>query len=279
MLCDDTRPFFQALAARCDEIQSSLCVGLDPDPRRIPKHLGKGPEAIFKFCAEIIEATADTVAAFKPNIAFFESIGAEGLHVLAEVLALVPNGVPVILDAKRSDIGNTARHYARALFDKLRADAVTVNPYMGFDSIEPFLEHERRGVFVLCLTSNPGSLDFQVEGDLYLKVARKVKEWNTHQNLGMVVGATHPGQLSSIATVAPDVPLLLPGLGAQGGDLDEIMGAVPGLSRHMMLFNVSRSIIYAADDESFGRQARLAARYYCNRINTSRDKTINTSKA
>lgn len=279
MLCDDTRPFFDSLAARCEKIESSLCVGLDPDPRRIPKHLGKGPEAIFKFCAEIIEATADTVAAFKPNIAFFESIGAEGLHVLSEVLGLVPNSVPVILDAKRNDIGNTAKHYARALFDKMRADAVTVNPFMGFDSIEPFLEHENRGVFVLCLTSNPGSQDFQIEGDLYLKVARKVSEWNTHRNLGMVVGATHPGQLASVAAVAPDVPLLLPGLGAQGGDLDEIMAAVPNHPRHMLLFNVSRSIIYAADDESYGRQARLAARYYCNRINTVRDKTLNASKA
>lgn len=276
---DDKQPtFFARLAERCEKIQSSLCIGLDPDPRRLPACLGSGPEAVYKFCVEIIEATADSAAAFKPNLAFFESLGVEGWHVLEEALKAVPPEVPVILDAKRGDIGSTAQHYARAIFDRLRGDAITVNPYMGSDSVEPFLEHEGRGVYILCLTSNAGAADFQMYQDLYLRVARKVRQWNTRGNCGMVVGATKPQFLTSILAVAPDVPLLIPGLGAQGGDLAAILGAAPGLPRHHLLFNVSRSIIYAADDNTFGRQARVAARYYCDKINKERDKTMGAAK-
>jgi orotidine-5'-phosphate decarboxylase len=271
--------FFDQLRDRCATRESSLCIGLDPDPRRLPKHLGSGPEAVYKFCIEIIEATADSAAAFKPNSAFFESLGVEGLNVLEQVLAAVPSEVPVILDCKRGDIGSTAQHYARAAFDRMRADAVTISPYMGFDAVEPFLEYEHKGTYILCLTSNPGANDFQLQDELYLKVARKVKLWNTRGNCGMVVGATKPQYLTSIIAVAPDIPLLIPGLGAQGGDLESIMAAAPGLPRHQMLFNVSRSILYAADDASFGRQARVAARYYCNRINTAREKTIHSTSA
>ena len=272
-------PFFTALARRCEEIQSSLCIGLDPDPRRLPRHLGTGPEATYRFCTEIIDATADAAAAFKPNLAFFESIGIEGWHLLDQILQTVPKGVPVILDAKRGDIGSTARHYARSLFDRLRGDAVTLSPYMGFDSIEPFMDNDQRGVYVLCLTSNPGSRDFQLHDDMYLRVARKVKEWNTKGNLGMVVGATRPQYLASILAVAPDIPLLVPGLGAQGGDLETLLTAAPGLPRHQLLFNVSRSILFASEEADFGRQARLAARYYCDRINAARDKARGATSA
>jgi orotidine-5'-phosphate decarboxylase len=265
-------PFFAQLALRCEKIESSLCVGIDPDPTRIPKHLGTGPQAIYKFCVEIIEATADSAACFKPNLAFFESIGIEGWNVLDQVLRAVPDDIPVILDAKRGDIGSTAQHYARAIFDRLRGGAVTINPYMGIDSVEPFLERSDRGIYILCLTSNAGAADFQLHQDLYLRVARKVKQWNTRGNCGMVVGATKPQYLTSILSVADDVPLLIPGLGAQGGDLEATLAAAPGLPRHHLIFNVSRSIIFAADDNTFGRQARVAARYYCNKINKTREK-------
>jgi orotidine-5'-phosphate decarboxylase len=275
---DGTKSFFEALAERCETIQSSLCIGLDPDPRRLPRHLGGGPESMFKFCVEIVEATADSAAAFKPNLAFFESIGVEGWHVLDQVLHAIPDGIPVILDAKRGDIGSTAGHYARALFERLRGDAVTVNPLMGHDAVLPFSQHERHGVYLLCLTSNPGAKDFELTDDLYLKIARKAVVWNEHKNLGLVVGATKPQFLTSILSVAPEMPLLIPGLGTQGGDLDAIMTAAPGLPRHQLLFNVSRSILYAADDGSFGRQARVAARYYANRINSSREKTQQISR-
>ena len=268
----ELRSFFEILADRCEQVGSSLCVGLDPDPLRIPRYLGSGPEAIYKFCAEVIEATADLASAFKPNAAFFESIGVEGLHVLDQVLRLVPPEVPVILDVKRGDVGSTAKHYARAAFERMRVGAVTVNPYMGFDAVEPFMEFEGRAVYVLCLTSNRGALDFQLQEDLYLRVARRVSEWNAMGNLGMVVGATRPQFLSSILAIAPDVPLLIPGLGAQGGDLEQILEAAPGLPPHHLLFNVSRTILYAASDKSFGRQARVVARQYSKLIADTREK-------
>ncbi|MEN6626460.1 MAG: orotidine-5'-phosphate decarboxylase [Candidatus Sumerlaeia bacterium] len=270
-MCAESATFFERLAARCEAVGSSLCVGIDPDPRRIPKHLGSGPDAIYRWCAEIIEATADYAAAFKPNLAFFESIGIEGMNVLSQALAHVPKGIPVILDAKRGDIGSTAEHYARAIFDTLNGDAITVNPYMGFESVEPFLKYENKGVYLLCLTSNAGAADFQLQNDLYLRVARKATEWNTRGNIGMVVGATRPQFLTAILAVAPDLPMLVPGLGAQGGDLEQIMSAVPRMAPHRLLFNVSRSIIYAADDEGFGRAARLAAKYYHGKINAARE--------
>ena len=274
----EPRNYFEVLAQRCEAIQSSLCVGLDPDPRRLPRHLGRGPEAVYKFCVEIIEATADCAVAFKPNLAFFESLGVEGWNVLDQALKAVPREIPVILDAKRGDIGSTARHYARALFERLRGDAATVNPYMGLDSVEPFLEFAPRGVYILCLTSNPGAADFELHQDLYLKVARKAVEWNTRGNCGLVVGATKPQFLQSILAVAPNLPLLIPGLGTQGGDLEAIMNAAPGLPRHHLLFNVSRSILFAADDASFGRQARVAARYYREKINKERSKALGQSQ-
>jgi orotidine-5'-phosphate decarboxylase len=266
--------FFDALALRCNSLESSLCIGLDPDPRRLPKHLGAGPKAVFRFCAEIIEATADNACAFKPNIAFFESIGIEGWNVLQQVLEMIPKEVPVIVDAKRGDISTTGQHYARSVFERLKANAITVNPYMGYDSIEPFLEYRQRGVYILVLTSNKGYKDFQLHKDLYLKVARKIKDWNKYGNIGMVVGATKPQFLSSILAVAPNIPMLIPGLGAQGGDLDALMSVTAGLPLHHVLLNVSRSIIFASTDKDFGRQARRASRFYADRIRNSRKKQL-----
>jgi orotidine-5'-phosphate decarboxylase len=266
--------FIEKLKSRCERIESSLCIGLDPDPRRFPEDLDQGPEGVYRFCAEIVEATSDHAAAFKPNIAFFESIGVEGMHVLSEVLQHVKRDIPVILDAKRGDIGSTAQHYAQALFDRLKADAVTLNPLLGRDSLEPFMKYKDKGMYILCLTSNPGASDFQIPNDLYLTIAAKAKEWNEDGNLGLVVGATKPEQLAQIRAAAPGLPLLIPGLGAQGGDLNELMISAGEHARHQILFNVSRSIIYASQGKDFARAARKAAGYYQETINRAREQTL-----
>ena len=266
------KPFFERLAVRCENVGSSLCVGLDPDPQRLPEHLGRGAEATYKFCVEVIEATEDYAAAYKPNLAFFESIGVEGYHVLNEVMKAVPGDVPVIVDAKRGDIGTTARHYAKSIFGWLDADATTLNPLLGRDSIDPFLKYEGRGLYILCLTSNNGSKDFQLQQDLYLRIARRVSEWNTKGNMGLVVGATRPQFIDSIQAIAPKLPILVPGLGAQQGDLSAVLTACKHRQRHEVLFNVSRSIIFAGSDEAFGREARLAARHYSNMIRETWEK-------
>lgn len=269
-----TKSYFEKLLARCDSADTNLCVGIDPDPRRIPSRLGNGPQGVYKFCSEIVEATADAAAAFKPNIAFFESLGVEGWHVLDQVLQGVPEGVPVIIDAKRGDIGSTALHYARSIFDRLRADAITLNPLLGFDSIEPFLKYESRGLYLLCLTSNEGARDFQLHHDLYLRIAKKATEWNTAGTIGLVVGATKSEQMKKIRTAAPDLPVLIPGLGEQGGNLEDTVVALRDAPRHHMLFNVSRSILFASDGADFGHAARKAARYYRDIINRAREKTL-----
>lgn len=265
--------YFDKLAARSRAVDSSLCVGLDPDPRRLPPKLGNGPEGIYRFCVEVIEATSDYAAAFKPNIAFFESIGIEGWHVLLQVLEHVDNAIPVIIDAKRGDIGSTALHYARSIFDRLKADAVTVSPFLGHDSLEPFLSYEHKGIYILCLTSNSGAKDFQLHGDLYLRVAKKARDWNKAKNIGLVVGATKPKQLAEVQRVSPELPILIPGLGAQGGDLDELLATAADAPRHHMLFNVSRSILFASQGSDYGRAARKAALYYRDMINKTREGT------
>jgi orotidine-5'-phosphate decarboxylase len=265
--------YFEKLANRCQAIDSSLCVGLDPDTRRLPTKMGSGPEAVYRFCVDIIEATADFAAAFKPNIAFFESIGVEGWHVLSQVMEAIPREIPVIIDAKRGDIGSTAQHYARSIFERLKADAVTVNPFMGHDSVDPFLAYERRGVYLLCLTSNHGAHDFQLHDDLYLRVAQKANDWNEKKNIGLVVGATKPKHLAEVQRVSPDLPILIPGLGAQGGDLEELLNSASKVPRHHMLFNVSRSIIFVSQGADFGHSARKAAIYYRDMINKAREMT------
>lgn len=270
----DRLSFFDKLAARCDAVQSSLCIGLDPDPRRLPPKLGAGPEGVFRFCVEIVEATQDFAAAFKPNLAFFESIGTEGWHVLAQVMERIPRDIPVIVDAKRGDIGSTAQHYARSLFERLKADAVTVNPLLGHDSVEPFLKFENNGVYILCLTSNAGARDFQIPDDLYLRIAQKADQWNHGGNVGLVVGATQPKQLTLVRKAAPSLPILIPGLGAQGGDLDELMLSAREEPRYNMIFNVSRSILFASKGADFGHAARKAARYYYDMINRARESTL-----
>jgi len=240
--------------------RSMICVGLDLDTKKMPPEFTKSTKGMFDFACKMIEATADQVCAYKPNIAFYESLGHEGLSLLRQIVTRIPDHIPVILDAKRGDIGNTAQHYAQALYEYFNADWVTLNPYMGYDSLRPFIEHKDKGAFILCLTSNSGSKDFQmltVEGrPLYEVVADKVAYWNKARNLGLVVGATAPEQLVDIRKIAGDMPLLIPGVGAQGGSLD--LAAINGTDgfRKPALINVSRSVLYASEGADFAQKAR-----------------------
>ncbi|MEA3253627.1 MAG: orotidine-5'-phosphate decarboxylase [Chloroflexota bacterium] len=238
--------------------KSLLCIGLDPDPRLMPE------VDILQFNHAIIDATHDLVCAYKPNLAFYEALGTEGLSILERTIEHIPADIPVIGDAKRGDIGNTAKAYARALFSTFSFDAATVNPYLGFDSLEPFISYQDKGVFILCRTSNRGALDFQdirctTGQPLYETVARKAVEWNTYGNIGLVVGATYPKQLKSIRSICPEMPLLIPGIGAQGGDL--ALAVCYGVDVHgeKAIINVSRRILYASREADFAQAARNMA--------------------
>ena len=260
--------FRLSLRQRWKKSDSLLCVGLDPDPRRIPEHLGSGPGAILSFCREIVDATADQACAFKPQIAYFAAAGAEG--VLQELIAYIHDrhpGIPVILDAKRGDIGNTAEHYAIEAFERYRADALTVSPFMGLDSIEPYLAWSGKGVILLCRTSNPGGSDFQLlESDgerLFERIARlAANDWNgdgSGSELGLVVGATYPAELRRVRELAPALPLLVPGIGAQGGDVDDAVRAGLDADGAGLVINSSRAILYAGHDREFAAAARAVS--------------------
>jgi orotidine-5'-phosphate decarboxylase len=257
--------FDAALRAAWARSDSLLCVGLDPDTDRMPRHLEGVPDGILNFCTAIVDATADLVCAFKPQIAYFAAQRAEAqLEALIDHIHTRHPGIPVILDAKRGDIGATAQQYAREAFERYRADAVTVNPYMGFDSIEPWLEHPGRGVILLCRTSNPGGADLQaldVDGErLYERVARLAAgPWNRSGQLGLVVGATVPEELARVRQLAPQLPLLVPGIGAQGGDIEATVRAGQTVDGLGMMINSSRAILYASRSEDFAQAARRAA--------------------
>ncbi len=243
--------------------KSCLCVGLDTDINRLPKHLLKHKDPIFEFNKRIIDATKDLCVAYKPNIAFYEAMGAKGWESLAKTLDYIPDTHFTIADAKRGDIGNTSSLYARAFFDTLNFDAVTVAPYMGEDSVKPFLEFENKWVILLALTSNKGSQDFQFtkqEGEqpLYEKVMRKAMTWGNAEQLMFVIGATHPEKFEEIRAIAPDNFLLVPGVGAQGGDLQGVM-KYGSNDMGGLLINSSRGIIYAGDGIGFAGKAQLAA--------------------
>ncbi len=260
------------LRARMDETGSLLCVGLDPDPGRFPAPLrgeADTEEAIVRFNAGIVEATADLACAYKPNLGFYLAHGTAGLRALERTRALLPPATPVILDAKIGDIGSTAEAYARGVFDTLGFDAVTVNPYLGEDALEPFLARPDRGVFVLCKTSNPGSRDLQdlpvtddaETGPLHLAVARRVARWDAAYpaTVGLVVGATYPAELAAVRRVCPVQPVLLPGVGAQAGDLEAAVRAGVDALGSGLVVAVSRAILYAADGEDWIQRARDAA--------------------
>jgi orotidine-5'-phosphate decarboxylase len=253
---------------RLQEVQakqnSLLCIGLDVDLDKVPQNLQFSSNPVLEFNRQIIEATQDLVCAYKPNLAFYEAVGERGFTTLKETVKLIPKSVLTIGDAKRGDIGNTAERYAKSLFDDFGFDSVTVNPYMGFDSVEPFLKNPTKGAFLLALTSNAGSKDFQrlkVSGKpLYEKVVRTAKKWNTNNNIGLVVGATHPRELKAIRKIVPDMPLLIPGIGKQGGDLKSAIRDGCDKNGQLAIINASRSIIYASSGNNFAEAARAEAK-------------------
>lgn len=246
------------------EKQSYLCVGLDTDLDRLPKHLLQEDDPVFTFNKAIIDATHDLCVAYKPNLAFYETLGPQGWESLQKTLDYIPDSHFTIADAKRGDIGNTSKRYASAFFEKMDFDSVTVAPYMGVDSISPFLEFDQKWVILLALTSNQGSQDFQMTTQengqpLYEKVMRKAMEWATPDNLMYVVGATHPEKFKEIRAIAPDHFFLVPGIGAQGGDLAKV--SEYGWNNYGgLLVNSSRGIIYASDGEDFAEAARASAK-------------------
>ena len=260
--------FLDMLATAERDNSSMLCVGLDPEPTRFPGRLKGDAHKIYDFCAQIVDATADLVIAFKPQIAYFAAHRAEGqLERLMEHMRRVAPQVPIILDAKRGDIGSTAEQYAREAFERYGADAVTLSPFMGFDSMEPYLAYHGKGAFLLCRTSNPGGDDLQtqrlasVEGQplLYEHVARLAQgPWNKNGQLGLVVGATYPQEIERVRAIAPTLPLLIPGVGAQGGDAAATVRA--GLRNDgPIIVNSSRAILYASKGKDFAAAARAEA--------------------
>jgi orotidine-5'-phosphate decarboxylase len=258
------------LTTSIEQRKSYLCVGLDLDQRKIPNGYRDSIKNMCKFALRIVDATKDIVAAYKPNLAFYEALGPDGLFLLRQIISRIPEDIPVIIDGKRGDIGNTAQFYAKACYDIYRADWVTLNPYMGYDSIRPFLEVKDKGVFILCLTSNPGARDFQRmeinNKPIYLHVANKVEYWNKDNNCGLVVGATHPEQLESVRRAAASMPILIPGVGAQGGDLEAAIVNGTDSFRKPALINVSRSVLYASEGEDFDQAARQAVEKINNQI-------------
>jgi uridine monophosphate synthetase len=251
--------FFERITARVEQINSLLCLGLDPHPEFLSQDT---PEHALAFCQRMIDAVQDKVCAIKPNIAFFERHGHEGWRALQDLLATIPDDLPVILDAKRGDISSTAEAYAQAVFTQLGADAVTISPYLGRDSLEPFLEDPDRGVFLLCKTSNPGSADMQEQIlaggiPLYVQVARRARASNKHGNLGLVVGATDSKALSAVRAVAPDLWFLTPGVGAQGADLAAALAAGIRADGLGMIVPVSRGLARASDPAKTAESLRV----------------------
>ncbi len=258
--------FIEKLLNMSRKNSSLLCIGLDPDPELMA---GKD---VVQFNKAIIEATSDLVCAYKPNLAFYEALGSAGLSILEETVKHIPGDVPVIADAKRGDIGNTAKAYARALFSVFGFDAATVSPYLGYDSIEPFVGYRDKGVFILCRTSNKGARDFQdlhTDGlPLYEVVARKAGEWNLHGNIGLVVGATYPEELKKVRSICPEMCLLIPGIGTQGGELASAVRYGVDARGERAIFNVSRQILYASREKDFAEMAREMADRIRQQINS-----------
>ncbi|WP_046657818.1 orotidine-5'-phosphate decarboxylase [Lysobacter capsici] len=268
--------FMQTLRDRWQQAGTLVCVGLDPEPAKFPARFAADADAVFAFNRDIVDATAQYACAFKPQIAHFAALGAE--DALARLIAYVHTnhpGIPVILDSKRGDIGSTAQHYASEAFDRYAADAVTANPYLGRDSVQPFLDRADRGVVVLCRTSNPGAGDLQdllVDGrPLYQHVAEKVaREWNGHGNCSLVVGATWPAQLREVRAIVGEVPFLVPGVGAQGGDVEAVVSNAKTADGTGLMVSSSRAILYASSGEDYADAAAAAAKSLRDQINRYR---------
>ncbi len=261
--------FNEKLTMATQKNEGWLCIGLDPDPELMPAGTG-----VFKFNKAIINATYDLVCAYKLNLAFFEALD-DGIDILKRTIKYIPPDIPVIGDAKRGDIGNSAKAYAKAIFDIFKFDAVTVNPYLGFDSVEPFIEYWDKGIFILCRTSNPGAVDFQSlplaterrHLPLFEIVALKAAQWNKQGNVGLVVGATYPEELKLIRESHSDILILIPGIGAQGGDLALAVRHGVNARGHRAIFTSSRQIIYASPGKDFAPAARQIALSLRDEIN------------
>lgn len=274
--------FVEKLRQASRRANSLVCIGLDVDPAKLPPSVLRQPNPVLAFNKAIIDATADVVCAYKPNFAFYEALGPAGWDVLAETVRHIPSGIVTIADAKRGDIGHTATAYARAVFEVYGFDATTVSPYLGQDSVQPFLEYRDKGTFVLCKTSNPGSGEFQnlrvmiddrhEDGQplLYEVVARQVVKWNTHSNCGLVVGATYHEELATIRKLAPALPILVPGVGAQAGDLEAAVRSGVDPNGELIIVNSSRAILYASREDDFAVAARQAAIALRDNINRAR---------
>ncbi len=275
--------FLDRLDRAVAQHDSLLCVGLDPEIEKLPAHLLSLPpaEAVVAFNREIIAATAEQVACYKPNLAFYEALGPAGMDALLRTVELIPPGVLLLGDAKRGDVDNTMRMYARALFDVYGFHAVTVSPYLGSDALEPFLSREDRGVFILCRTSNPGAAEIvnlevapagaaSASRPLYLAVAERVQAWNHRKNAGLVVGATVPRELGMVREACPELPILLPGVGAQQGDLEASVRAGMDARRQGLLVVAARQVLYASSGGDFAAAAGRAAAALRERINRVR---------
>jgi orotidine-5'-phosphate decarboxylase len=280
-----TSSFLDRLHATARANASWLCVGLDPDPALVPPHLQSDDagEWVPRFLHGIVEATRDLVCCYKPNIAFFEALGLPGQIALRRLLKLIPIDVPVLVDAKRGDTPQTMQAYARAIFDDLDVDAVTVNPYLGGDSLAPFFSYPGRGVFVLCKTSNPGAAEMQdllVEGaePLFQHVARRALTWDQHGTLGLVVGATYPADVAAVRRIAPRAPILLPGVGAQAGDLERSVQAGADADGGGAIVNASRTILYAGAGADWQSAARAEADRLRTAINAAHAPSATASR-
>ena len=269
-------PFYERIRSIQRKHNSLLCVGLDTDVSKIPGSLNSRKNSVVEFNRRIIEATQDLVCAYKLNLAFYEALGAACHAVVLHTLESIPADVLRIGDAKRGDIGNTAEMCAKAMFERLRFDAITLHPYMGSDSVEPFLRDEARGAFILALTSNAGAKDFQylpVRGKpLYEHVVARSRKWNTRNNCGLVVGATRGKHLQRIREIEPRMPLLIPGIGAQGGDLRSAVQFGCDATGEMAIINASRSVIYASSGSDFADAARAAALSLRDTMNSLRQR-------
>ena len=265
--------FIEVIKHASIKSDSLVCVGLDTNPSKLPGHLVMSDNSVLDFNKEIIRATSDLVCAYKPNSAFYEALGSRGIETLIETCRAVPPDIPVILDIKRGDIGTSASHYATYAYDIMGADAVTVNPYMGFDAVKPFLR-ENKCVFVLCLTSNPSANDFQLldqgSAKMYERIAEAALKWSEEGEIGLVVGATHPENMRRIREIIGDMPVLVPGVGAQGGDVESVIKECGGVSG-ITIINSSRAILYASDGHDFSIAARESLLALRNEINSYRD--------
>ena len=257
--------FKEKLRSAINAKKSHLCIGLDLNPEQFPKSVLSSNDPNTEFNKQIIKNTEDVTAVYKLNLAFYEALGHDCHRVIKETLAMIPDDVLTIADAKRGDIGTSSEMYAKAIFDEYDFDAITVSPYMGFDSLKPFTNYNDKGVFSLVLTSNSGAKDFQyIKSDsgkpLYIEVAEKLSAWNENENLGMVLGATHMSELKAVLNAAPNLPCLIPGVGEQGGDAAGVRDAFRDIGNELFIVNSSRGIIYASDGNDFASEARSAAK-------------------